>query len=351
MTINPVLHAHLPDQIRSHAHALRQLRAALPAYPIEVPFPNLARWREGNTGIDYFHSFDSGKPGPHVMLLALTHGNEVAGAIALDTMLARGLRPVAGRLSLGFVNVAAYLRFNPAAPDDSRYIDEDLNRVWSDSALHGPRDSLELRRARDIRPLLDTVDLLLDIHSMHEASPPLMLCGPLDKGRRLAAELGYPADVIIDAGHANGQRLRDYGGFGDPASGRNALLIETGQHFSRDGCQVALETACRFLLHSGCASPADVAALLPQGRLPAPAAAGAQRFIEITDPLVARSMAFRFTQPFRGMEVIARAGTAIAHDQDGPLLTPYDHCVIVQPSLRQLAPGVTVARLGRVVAG
>ena len=66
---------------------LEAIRAALPAYPIEVPFPDIARWREGNTGVDYLHTFDSGKPGKHVMILALTHGNEVSGAIAVDTAL------------------------------------------------------------------------------------------------------------------------------------------------------------------------------------------------------------------------------------------------------------------------
>ena len=41
-------------------------------------------------------------------------------------------------------------------------------------------------------------------------------------------------------GHAAGMRMRDYGGFGDPKSPKNALLIETGQHWrasSVDGRQ------------------------------------------------------------------------------------------------------------------
>ncbi|EEA00023.1 conserved hypothetical protein [Burkholderia sp. H160] len=28
--------------------------------------------------------------------------------------------------------------------------------------------------------------------------------------------------------------------------------------------------------------------------------------------------------------------------------TPYDNCILVMPSLRQLRPGVTVVRLGRI---
>jgi hypothetical protein len=32
--------------------------------------------------------------------------------------------------------------------------------------LFGPRDSAELRRARELQPFVDAADLLLDIHSM-----------------------------------------------------------------------------------------------------------------------------------------------------------------------------------------
>ncbi|WP_256681771.1 succinylglutamate desuccinylase/aspartoacylase family protein [Pseudomonas sp. R4-35-07] len=151
---------------------LEQVRASLKPYPIEVDFPDLSPWKNGNSGIDYVYSFDSGEPGPHVLIMALTHGNEVSGAIAVDALLRRGIRPRKGRLSLAFGNVEAYQRFDPQNIDASRFIDEDMNRVWLPSALEGERESVELRRARELRPLIDTVDLLLDIHSMHEESPP-----------------------------------------------------------------------------------------------------------------------------------------------------------------------------------
>ncbi|MGC7404349.1 M14 family metallopeptidase [Pandoraea pneumonica] len=322
---------------------LEAIRAALPAYPIEVAFPDITRWREGNTGIDYLHTFDSGKPGKHVMILALTHGNEVSGAIAVDTLLASGLRPVEGRLSLGFGNIDAYEQFSAENADATRFLDEDMNRVWTPSALDGERQSRELARARAMRPFIDTVDLLLDIHSMHEASAPLMMTGPLEKAIALAAELGTPEHVIIDKGHANGTRMRDYGGFGDTASPKNALLIETGQHFAKSARDVALDSAARFLLHAGVVAEADVAAFLTQAK------PTKQKFVEITQPVVARSMDFRFSQPFTGLEVIEKAGTEIARDGDEIIVTPYDNCVIVQPSMRHLGVNVTMMRLGRLL--
>jgi predicted deacylase len=322
--------------------SLDAIRATLPAYPIEVSFPDLSRWRKGNVGIDYIHSFDSGVRGPHVMLMALVHGNEVCGAIVVDMLLDMGLRPAAGRLSLGLANVGAYETFDPACADAARYVDEDMNRVWGD-ALDGDGDSLELRRARAMRPFLDTVDLLLDLHSMHEASPPLMMCGSLEKGARLAAAVNYPEHVVIDAGHASGSRLRDYASFGHPTWPHNALLIEAGQHFSQSSVEVALESTGRFLVQSGVVESASVRRLLKDDR------PLRQRFIEVTHPIVAGSMEFAFARPFKGLEIIPEGGTVIAFDGHRPIVTPYDNCVLVQPSLRHLGPGNTVARLGRLV--
>jgi predicted deacylase len=322
---------------------LADIRAHLPVYPIELPFPDISQWKTSNTGIDYIHTFDSGMPGPHVMLMALVHGNEVSGAIIVDMLLKAGLRPVKGRLSFGFANVEAYRRFSASDPDAARYVDEDLNRVWGEAVLDGPRTSSELARARELRPFLDSVDLLLDLHSMHEASMPLMMCGPLDKGIALAAEIGFPEHVVIDAGHASGKRLRDYGGFGDPGSPKNALLLEAGQHFSSRSRDVALEAACRFLMHSGVISFDDLQPFLAGQKR------SRQHFIHITHSIVARSMDFSFAATFQGLETIPKRGTIIARDGDIEITTPYDDCVIIQPSLRHLAPGVTVMRLGRIV--
>jgi len=312
-------------------------------YTVELEAPDISPHRAGNCGIDYVSSFDSGQAGPHLMLAGLTHGNELCGAIALDRLLRQGVRPLAGRLTLAFMNVAAYARFDRENPRASRCVDEDFNRVWSPEVLDGTRDSVELRRARELRPLLDSVDALFDIHSMQHATPPLMLCGMTPTARALALSLGAPAHLVCDAGHAAGRRMRDYGGFGDAASAKNALLIECGQHWARDSAAVAIDAALRFLLHFD-AIDQDFAA--PQ-LLPLPAA---QRVVEVTQAVTIQSDAFRFAAPYVGMELIARAGTVIGYDADLPVSTPYDDCVLIMPSMR-LKKGETAVRLGRIVGG
>ena len=318
----------------------------MPAETVEIEAPDLAPWREGSGGVDYAHTFESGRPGPHVMVSAVVHGNELCGAIVLDELLRAEVRPARGRLTLAFMNVAACERFDPEHPLLSRYVDEDLNRLWSSEALEGRRDSAELRRARELRPILDEVDYLLDLHSMQYSAVPLVLCGTTRKGRDFARALGLPGHVVRDAGHAAGPRMRDYAGFGDGGSPRAALLVECGQHWKRETVETARRVAYRFLDHFGVRLPA------PGPPPPPPTDDAAEeeeaRLIEVTQPVTVRSHRFRFTLPYRGLEVIEKAGTVIGFDGDAAVTTPYDDCVLVMPTHRA-ARGATAVRLGRFI--
>jgi len=314
----------------------------LPSDPL-LPIP-IDAYRAGNTGVAFAHKIDSGRNGPAVAITALIHGNEVCGAHALDRLLRSKFRPRQGSLLLIFCNTAAYAAFDPEQPGASRFVDEDMNRIWDAETLKGNRHSAELERARQLRPLIDQVDLLLDIHSMQTPSPALMLSGLLPKGRDLAAAIGVPEMVVADAGHKAGLRLRDYGGFGDPASPKNAVLVECGQHWNRASAATAWETLVRFLLCTGIADAADAEALgiAPSAR-PVP-----QRFIEVTEAITIASDKFRFEAEYFGLECIEKSGTIIAKDDDRLIRTPYDNCVLIMPT-RRVKPGQTAVRLGRFI--
>jgi predicted deacylase len=310
-------------------------------YRIEIQPPDIKGYRAGNTGVDYVHALDSGKPGPTVMVQALTHGNEFSGAIALDYLFREKPKPVGGKLILAFANVPAFERFDFNDPDRSRYIDEDYNRVWADDVILGSRDSAELRRARELRKFVDSADYLLDLHTMTEPCRPIMVCGMLDKGAEFARRVGTPADLLIDTGHPAGLRMRDRGGFGDPKSPKNALLIEAGQHWEKSSVDVAIDTTLRFLKVTGVVDAAWVDARL---RLKPPAK---QRVVRVTQPVTAATTDFRFANSWKGLEVIPRAGTTIATDAGKEWRTPYDDCVLVMPSTAHVKPGNTMVRLGR----
>ncbi|WP_404976885.1 MULTISPECIES: succinylglutamate desuccinylase/aspartoacylase family protein [unclassified Acidovorax] len=320
-----------------------------------LPAPDISAWRAGNTGTEGVWRLDSGQPGRHVMISALVHGNELCGAWALKGLLEAGLKLQAGSLTLAFCNLAAFDRFDAADHDASRFVDQDMNRQWSDDRIDAA-DTQERRRAAQLRPFVQQADWLLDLHSMHEPSAPLSLTGMPPRNRALARTMGAPAHVVIDAGHKDGTRMRDYGRFGlpdDSAGDSRSLLIECGFHGDPASRVVAQDQCVRFLVAAGTLSAAEAERQLPGWRQPD---APAQWALEVTGPVVAKSEHFRFTEPFTGLEVIAKAGTVIGWNAADaseaihggePVATPYDDCVLVMPSTRQARAGVTVVRFAQ----
>ncbi len=308
-------------------------------FPVHLDPPDLARWRAGNAGVPGFHTFAAAEPGPHVALVALVHGNELAGAIVLDRLLAGELLPARGTLTMGFANLDAFDRFDPAQPTASRFVDEDLNRLWDEAVLDGGRENTELARARQIRPLIDRVDLLLDLHSMLWASEPLLLSGETEKGRGLAQAIGSPSLIVADAGHVSGRRLIDYGRFAEPHAGPAAVLVEAGQHWEPESVTITLQTVAGLLRHAGMVGYEHP--LLPPAPRPR-----APRFARVTRAVTAGTASFAFTQAFQGGEVVAHADTLIAIDGDTQIRTPHDDCLLVMPSLRP-SRGHTAVRLAR----
>ncbi|HZT87622.1 MAG TPA: M14 family metallopeptidase [Stellaceae bacterium] len=313
-------------------------------YKVELTPPDIEPYRAGNTGVEYVTTFVAEQSGPHVMVCALTHGNEICGAITLDRLLRANVRPRRGKLTFAFDNVAAFRDFDPRMPTASRYVDEDFNRLWAPATLDGPRQSAELARARELRPIVDSADYLLDLHSMQHATAPLMLAGTLEKSVRLARQVGIPELIMCDAGHAAGPRMRDYGGFADPNSPKTALLIECGQHWERRAAEVSTDVTLRFLLALAVVTRDDVAALGG----PDFDAHPRQRIIEVTEAVTITGERFDFVEEFRGLEVLPKQGTLIGRDNGREVRTPYDNCVLIMPS-RRLVKGQTAVRLGRFV--
>ena len=313
----------------------------LPPFAVKLACPDLTRWLDGNTGVRGFTRRDSGRPGPHVGLLALTHGNEIAGAVALARLLEAGLAPDRGRITFGFVNLAAFARFDPLQPTASRFVEEDMNRLWDEVVLEGPRRSSELARAREIRPLLDGVDLLLDLHSMLWPSDPLILCGAAEKGHSLAAGIGSPALVVADHGHATGRRIIDYTPFADAAETRAANLVEAGQHWEPETVETTLSAIAGLLRYAGLISHHPALPLPPESPEP-------PRFAEVVRTVTASTSKFSFVHPFRGGDILPRPNTLIALDGEEEVRTPCANCLLVMPSLRP-SRGHTAVRLARLL--
>jgi predicted deacylase len=312
------------------------------AYPIELPRLDLTSYASGNIGIPYVWQFRAAAPGPHVWINALTHGNEICGAYALDHLLRGGVRPSCGTLTLSFANIGAYEAYSADFPFGQRYLDEDMNRVWGQ--LHGPAHSREIRRAQALLPIADSADILLDIHAMTHPTEPLAILGlgrqraAVERAQALAMRMGFPRLFVVDAGHTAGLRLRDYDGFGAATGQRTALLVECGGWWEKRSADNAIEICLRLLYTLGQIDAARLGERLAADRR------GPLRLIETVETVTAKTERFAFVQRFMGDEIIERAGTVIAHDGGRPVTTPVDQCFLMFPDANP-RPGLTAVRL------
>ena len=287
----------------------------------EVLPRDLSAYRQGNVGIDYVHRFESGKPGPHVLINALTHGNEICGMVAATHLLDTGVRPLIGTLTISFANVAAYESFDPSRPFDSRQLVHNLNRVWSAAELDGTAASPELDRARVLRPVVAAADHILDIHSTSQDVQPFWVYPAYPRNAEVALAIGNPpVHLVMPSGLGSGTPLIQHGRHGQATGEGVALVVECGQHFRQSAADVATAVALDFLAHFGLV---DAVA----GR-PAP---GAQRRYELLETCMVRTPDFAFTRPIEGFEVFAK-DELIATDGSLEIRALCDDCTVMMPT-------------------
>ena len=114
-------------------------------------------------GVPLSATFDGGRGGPHLVFGTMIHGNEVGplpAVVRLAEALAAGSVQFGGRVTVFVGNPEAGLR-------GVRLLEADLNRVFVDG---GP-DTLEHRRAGELRTILDTADLFIDFHQTISPTP------------------------------------------------------------------------------------------------------------------------------------------------------------------------------------
>lgn len=300
---------------------------------IEIRPRDLAPYRRGNVGVDYVHRFDSGRPGPHLLVNALTHGNEFCGMVAATHLLDAGVRPRVGTLTVSLANVAAYETFDPARPLESRQLVHNLNRIWSSEWLDGSEDSPELRRARELRPVVAAADHILDIHSTSHDVQPFWVYPDFDRNGSAALALGRPrVHLVMPGGRGSGTPLIRHGLHGTPGHHGVALVVECGGHFRQATADLAVEVALDFVAHFGLIE-----------REPPPRQE--QHRFELLQTWVVRTPEFRFVRPLAGFETFA-AGELIATDGTDAIRAPCDDCTILMPTRRPVVgrEGVYLAR-------
>lgn len=289
--------------------------------PLEVLPRDLSAYRAGNTGIDYVHRFESGRPGPHVLINALTHGNEICGMVAATHLLDNAVRPKIGTLTVSFANIEAYEAFDLERPYENRQLVHNLNRIWtpncSTAASKAPSCAARASCARCWTPPTTSST------SIRRAPvQPFWVYYDLPRNAALATAVGTPeVQLVMPAERFPGTGVMGHGRHGDPQSDSGgAVVVECGQHFARSAADLATDVTLRFLGHLGLIDTPASAETAPPAR----------RYMLLEVHMV-KSTDFRFTRPVLGFEVFQK-GELIAINGGEEIRSPCDDCTIFMPT-------------------
>ncbi|WP_176440346.1 M14 family metallopeptidase [Boseongicola aestuarii] len=308
---------------------------------VEYAPVDISEYADGNIGIPYVWSYDSKQPGPHVMICGIMHGNEIAGAEILVRMLKNTVRPENGRITFCFGNPDAYARFDCAAPYLNRFIDADINRVWGPELEDPYNQGSEVRRARALRPIVDTVDYLLDIHTMQGRGRPVALIQGKTAALDLIANITSIPIVLTGTMHqAERLRLRDYAQFGDPDDKAVAIQLEAGQHWEASAIAQGELIAMDFL---------ECVGVLPRQSKPR---AQKQLHLEVVEIVLPKGGIFEYAKDFENGTFFPHRGALLGFS--GPerveVLTPIDNCYFIMPVHFRLDGG-SCGRFARSIPG
>lgn len=147
------------------------------------------------------------KNGPNVVILGGTHGDELAGIEIIKKLLTKfelldkpsGIYEVPdinGNLFIGFGNPEAIKKQSRSASGF-----RDLNRSFIKAELVNPdknNDTNDLRRARELAPLLENADYLFDIHATSNPAPQFVCLNTYTPEYKEYLELMPIEKILID---------------------------------------------------------------------------------------------------------------------------------------------------------
>ncbi len=243
------------------------------------------------------------KPGPTSVITAGIHGNEHAGIVALEKMLAQGITIEAGTVIIELGHLEA-IEANTRGDKPNN-----LNRLFrpegelSDDEKRGTA----FPRSRYLMKLFGDADALLDIHtSRNENCPRFIIC---EKNSLETAE-NLPFEMVLTGINAFEKGATD--GYMD-SLGKIALCIECGQHDDPKAVDLAILAIEQFLVAMN--HKEGHVSVLHQKRL------------EIFYLYTSKTDKFVFYGTFREFEPVTK-DQLIGHDGDEAVTAPEDGFIV-----------------------
>jgi len=272
-----------------------------------------------------------GSDGPTVIVMACLHGNEPAGLVASRKVLERLVvqpKPIRGRLFVLLGNTAAL-------EARTRYLDRDLNRVWTDERVaeidHGdpPEDAEARQQAELLRILRGVIEssagkvYFLDLHTTSAEGPPFLTVGDTLANRDLALALELPLILGLEE-QVDGALLEYLNNFGVTTIG-----VEAGQHDHPESPRRHEAVLWLALDSVGLIFPEAAEDLDDCRRFLRRVRGGAPRVVEVRQrhAIGARDL-YRMEPGFVNFDPVRR-GQKLATDRSGPVLAAEDGIVLL----------------------
>lgn len=261
------------------------------------------------------YKFVGKKTGVKLLVLGAVHGNEVAGPLACERLVADinsgKIEIKAGELTL--VPVA-----NPKAHQkDVRQIDENLNRVIKHNA--NP-ENYEQSLGDEVAKKIDACDYLLDIHSTHNSGDvPFSFLDYSTEGN-LRIIKAIPVDYVLSGWpevYGTQDSIQDFSTetYAHTA-GKNGVTLECGYHKDKAAIDIAYDSIVNLMIELG----------MVEGRV----FSNNKKIIKMTD-IIIKEKEGHLVQNFKHLDFVPK-GTIIAKCDDGQELKAETDCYIIIPN-------------------
>ena len=274
-------------------------------------------------------SYIGASPGPTVVAVGGMHGNEPAGVHAIRAVLAT-LKSQNISMSGAFHGLAGNLK---ALRAKTRYIDTDLNRMWSTAVIDDGerRDTSEYQELLELDSELVRIEreaggpiTLLDCHTFSGDGPPFVIADDAAIFNELLSDLPFP--VIFGLTEKLDGTLNHF----MQRRGNRGMAIEGGQH--KDPLTVENLTLFLwlFLTKRGYIEPSDLPENINQswtrlmgvtGHLPRKVRINYRHAIQ-------PGSMFRMFPGFQSFGSITK-GEPLATDRSGIIHAPGDGCILM----------------------
>ena len=242
-------------------------------------------------------------PGKTIAIFAGIHGNEKVGVLALERL----------NKELEVKSGAVYLVYaNPQAIEaNKRFLQKNINRLFSQNSIQNEGDSYEDIRAQELMRVLDECDAVLDIHSYNsETGEQFAFCEP--NGYDIIKKMDFPIIVSRNKPDPKFPSTTVMGYMNKTGVG---ICIECGtSNRAEQFVDLALKSSYQFLQYFG-----NIDTEVPYDNLK-------QQFIKNDRMLYKKNEAFRFVKDFKDFEPLP-SNKPFAYDGDEPLIAGENECI------------------------